>query len=170
MKITASHGAEDAFSEAFALHKDEIFRHCYFIVFEREQALELMQEAFMKTWEYIAAGHDIDNIRAFLYRTASNLCFNFKRKKHETSLEALQEEGFDPPSEDEKLKRDIVAEDQVMAVLRQIDEPYRTALSMRFIEGLPPAEIGAIIGESANTVSVRLTRGLKQLRSLLPNG
>ncbi|HVW66276.1 MAG TPA: RNA polymerase sigma factor [Candidatus Peribacteraceae bacterium] len=170
MKITATHGAHDDFSAAFDEHKDEIFRHCYFIVFDRDIALEIMQDAFMKTWEYVADGNDIDNIRAFLYRTASNLCFNYKRKKHESSLDALQEEGYDPPSEDEKLKRDIVEEERVMSVLKQIDEPYRSAVSMRYIQGLSPAEIADIVGESANTVSVRITRGIKQLRTLLPDG
>lgn len=170
MNIRASHNAEEDFARAFEEHKDEIFRHCYFILFNRELALEIMQDAFMKTWEYIAEGKDIDNVRAFLYRVASNLCFNHKRKKSESSLDALQEEGFDPPSEDERLKRDMVAEEQVMAVLKKIEEPYRTAISMRYIQGLSPAEISEVLGESANTVSVRITRGVKQLRSLLPHG
>jgi len=170
MQIRASHNAEPDFGAAFSEYKDEIFRHCYFIMYSRELALELMQEAFMKTWEYIAKGNDIENVRAFLYRTASNLCFNYKRKKHEASLEALQEEGFDPPSEDERLKRDVVAEEQVIRVLKGIEEPYRTAVSMRYIQGLSPAEIADILGETANTVSVRITRGIKQLRTLLPDG
>ena len=170
MNIRASYNAEDDFSQAFAEYKDEIFRHCYFILFDRDLALEIMQDAFMKTWEYVAEGNDIDNVGAFLYRVASNLCFNYKRKKSETSLDALQESGFDPPSEDERLKRDVIAEEQVMSVLKQIEEPYRTAVSMRYIQGLSPAEIADILGESANTVSVRITRGVKQLRTLLPHG
>lgn len=170
MIIRASHNAEEDFSKAFAEYKDEIFRHCHYIVFNRELAVEIMQDAFMKTWEYIADGNDIDNVRAFLYRVASNLCFNNRRKKSETSLEALQEEGFDPPSEDERLKRDVVAEEEVMHVLKKIEEPYRTAISMRYIQGLSPAEIAEILDESPNTVSVRITRGVKQLRTLLPHG
>lgn len=170
MMIHAAHNAEEDFAKAFTEYHDEIFRHSHFIVFNRELALEIMQEAFMKTWEYIAKGNDIDNIRAFLYRTASNLCFNYKRKKTEASLDALQEEGYDPPSEDERLKRDVVAEEEVMAVLKKIEEPYRTAVSMRYIQGLSPAEIGEILEESPNTVSVRITRGVKQLRTLMPHG
>ena len=164
MQIRASYQAETDFAQAFLNHKDEIFRHCYFIMFSREVALELMQEAFTKTWEYISNGHDIDNVRAFLYRVASNLCFNAKRKKHEVSLEMLQEEGFDPPSEDTILSRDFIAEDNVKNALEQLDEPYRTAVSMRFVHGFRPVEIAAIVGETANTVSVRTTRGMQQLR------
>lgn len=170
MIIRASHNAEEDFSKAFEEYRDEIFRHCHFIVFNREIALEIMQEAFMKTWVYITQGHDLDNVRAFLYRVARNLCFNHKHKKNEGSLDALQEEGFDPPSEDDRLKRDVIAEDQVIKVLRKLDEPYRTAVIMRYIQGLSPAEIAEILEESPNTVSVRITRGVKHLRTLLPHG
>ena len=168
MKIIASsRSAEDDFATAFDLYHDGIFRHCYFHMFKRERAKDLMQEAFMKTWEYIAQGNDIDNIQAFLYRVATNLVYNEGRKKKEASLDELQEAGFEPPMEDERLKRDVIAEENVMRVLQKIEEPFRQAVTMRYIEGLSPAEIAEAIGESPNAVSVRIHRGLKLLRSLL---
>ncbi len=170
MQIRASDGAMDEFTKAFDTYKDAIFRHCYFHVFDRERARELLQETFLKTWEYLAAGKDIENVQAFLYRVATNLCYNEIRRKKEVSLDALQEAGFDPGQDDEKLKRDPIAEEQVLAVLKKVEEPYRTALSLRFIEGYSPAEIAAITGETANAISVRLHRGLTHLRQLVPHG
>ena len=75
---------------------DAIFRHCYFRVFDRERARDLVQETFLKTWEYLTRGHDIENIRAFLYRVATNLIIDDSRRKKEISLEQLSESGFDP--------------------------------------------------------------------------
>src|SRR3989344_9327840 len=99
IQIKATQKAEDLFAEAYEQYANEIFRHCYYRAHDRERALELMQETFMRTWEYIAAGHDIDNVRAFLYRSASNLVINDARRKKlrkEESLEQMQEEtGFD---------------------------------------------------------------------------
>ena len=40
---------------------------------------------------------------------------------------------------------------------------------MRYIDGLPPADIASILGESANTISVRLHRAVKQLRLSINN-
>jgi DNA-directed RNA polymerase specialized sigma24 family protein len=34
---------------------DQLFRHCYFKVSNRELALDLVQETFARTWEYIAS-------------------------------------------------------------------------------------------------------------------
>ena len=171
MNISAADDrAQEQFAQAYDEYKDAIFRHCYFHTFDRERAKDLLQETFVKTWEYLAGGHDIDNVRAFLYKVATNLVINAARKKKEQSLEALQEQGFDPPGDDNPAAHDHIAEERVMKVLRGIDEPYRSAVTLRYIEGFAPAEIANITGESANVISVRINRGLKQLRSNFPHG
>ena len=167
MHITASDPPDDAFAQAYKEYKDAIFRHCYFHVFDRELALDFVQETFIKTWEYIAAGNDVENMRAFLYKVATNLVYNHTRKKKESSLEALMEGGFDPGEEDPALHRDRREEQYVLQVLARLREPFRTAVSLRYIEGLQPVEIAEITGEKVNTVSAHITRGLKQLRSHL---
>ena len=83
--FTSSDNAAEAFKQAYEDHKDEIFRHCYFHTFDRELAKDLLQETFLKTWEYIVAGNDIENVRAFLYRVATNLVINAAKKKKEQS-------------------------------------------------------------------------------------
>lgn len=168
--IRASDNPEQAFEQAFTEYSDAIFRHCYFHMYNRERAREIMQEAYMKTWEYISQGKDIDNVRAFLYRVATNLVYNEGRRKPVASLDELQEAGFDPGEDDPVLQKDIVERERVIAILREIDEPYRAVISMRFIEELSPSEIAEILDETPNAISVRINRGLKQLRSKLPHG
>ncbi|MEK7227307.1 MAG: sigma factor-like helix-turn-helix DNA-binding protein, partial [Patescibacteria group bacterium] len=43
----------------------------------------------------------------------------------------------------------------------------RSAVYLRCVEELKPREISEILGESANVISVRISRGLEQLRALL---
>ena len=171
MHLKPSKHLEEQFAQAYEEYADAIFRHCYFHTFQRELAQELMQEAFLKTWEYVQDGNEIENTRAFLYRTATNLVINMVRKKKESSLDALQEAGFDPPDPDQRWQeRDAIQERRVLEVLEMIEEPYRQAVILRYIEELSPAEIAEMTGESPNTVSVRIHRGLKQLRSHLDHG
>ena len=40
----------DEFMKVYDAHVDAIFRHCYFRVFDRERARDLVQETFLKTW------------------------------------------------------------------------------------------------------------------------
>jgi len=157
----------DEFHDAYEEYKDQIFRHCYFRTFDREIAKDLLHEAFIKTWEYLKSGKEVENLRAFLYRVATNLIINYKRKMKSVSLEKLQEAGFDPGERDAMEDRDWIQEEHVMRVLSRIDDAYRTVIALRYVEGLQPAEIAEVINESANVVSVRLHRGLKMLESLL---
>src|SRR3989338_5626874 len=162
MLIRSSEAPEDAFALAYDSYADAIFRHCAFRLFNRERGREIMQDTFLKTWEYVAKGNDIDNVQAFLYRTANNLIIDEVRRRTlrpETSLDALCEEGFEPgTNEDADAMRQKVDIQRVLATLQDIEEPYRAALIMRYVDDLSPAEIAELTGETPNAVSVRLHR------------
>ncbi len=70
------------------------------------------------------------------------------------------------PSADEVLER----EDQrreVVEALRGLTEPYRTAVTLRYLEGLEPAEIAQSQGVPAATVRSHVRRGLALMRERL---
>lgn len=170
--------AEQAFTQAYDEYADSLFRHCYFRISSRERALELTQEAFMKTWDSVNKGTEIQNYRAFLFRVLNNLIIDEYRKKKSTSLDALLEkegitEGhFDDlvtgslEEEVEKLELNVQSE-QLERALQKLPESYRSVVVMRFINELRPKEIADILGESENTVSVRINRGIKKLQETI---
>jgi RNA polymerase sigma factor (sigma-70 family) len=61
---------------------------------------------------------------------------------------------------------------RVLAGLARLDEPYRTTLSLRFLEGRTPAQVASATGSPLRTVHTRTTRGLALLRRALagPSG
>lgn len=155
-----------AFLKAYDEYADAIFRHCYFRLSSRDRAKDLTQEAFTRTWKYVSGGHTVDNMRAFLYRVANNLIIDEYRKKKESSLDSVREEGDEYFEEGSRL-RDQIDGKITLQLLAHIDTKYRTALTMRYIDDLSPEEIAKITNETANTVSVHIHRGLKQIRKLL---
>lgn len=155
---------EQAFLATYDAHAEAIFRHCYFRVYDRERAKELMQEAFTKTWEYLAAGNRVTNLRAFVYKTANNLIIDHSRKKKEQSLEVMLEDGIEPGHRPD-LHTAIDAK-RIQESLQAVEEPYREAVYMRFIDDLTPREIADITGDNVNVISVRIHRGLKKLQDL----
>ena len=158
---------EKQFLQAYEELSDAIFRHCYFRVFNRERAKELMQDTFTKTWEYLSKG-SVQNLRAFLYRVANNLIIDESRKKKEESLEMLQESsGFDPGEDTKDKLINFMEGKEVIKMLNKIDPKYRLAISMRYIDDLSPKEISEVLDETENNVSVRIHRGLKQLKELV---
>ncbi|MDE2213009.1 MAG: RNA polymerase sigma factor [Patescibacteria group bacterium] len=165
------------FQEVFEKHSDELFRHCLMRISERERALELTQEAFLRAWEYVSRGEEIRQYRSFLYRTLNNLIVDEYRKQKSQSLDALLEsdesgvqlEGILLRDDSDGLEEAMIRFDasRAVAALRQLPDNYRTVITLRYIDGLSPQEIAGHINESENTVSVRIHRGLKKLREML---
>lgn len=151
--------------EAYEQYSDAIFRHCFFRVYDREKAQELMQETFTKTWEYLRE-KDIKYLKAFLYRTANNLVIDYSRKKKEQSLEAITEQGIEFAEKDASDIHKIIDGKEAIKLLNQVEEQYREVVIMRYIDGLKPKEIAEILGESQNVISVRINRGMKKLRAI----
>jgi len=159
--------AEESFINAYNQYADAIFRYCYYRVFDRERALELSQETFMKTWRAIADGKKIEKIRPFLYTTARNLIIDLSRKKQEQSLDKMMDQGFDPGDDKSDQLQSRLDADMVLEKLRQLDPEQRELIILRFVNELQPKEIAAILDLSANVVSVRLHRAVKCLKKLV---
>jgi len=159
---------EEKFISVYDENADAIFRYAYFRLYDRERAKEVMQEAFMKTWEYLQSGKKISNVRAFLYRTAHNLSVNEAVRHKFFSLDEMREvAGFDP-EEVRQNTPDTEAEYRlVLAKIGELDPADRDVLLMRYVEGLPVSEIAEALDEAPNTVSVRIHRAIGKLRASL---
>lgn len=132
----------------------------------REVAKDITQDTFIKTWKYLSAGKEVENIRPFLYTVAKNLITDHFRKKKEWSLDALQESGVTLAVQD-NTTHDFIAVADVMRVLEQLEPNYREAVTLRYVNELSPQEIAQITGESVNVVSVHIHRGVKKIREIL---
>jgi RNA polymerase sigma-70 factor (ECF subfamily) len=167
---------DTAFTAAFDSYADELMRHAYYRLSDRDKALELTQECFLRAWDYARTGKDIKDIRAFLYRTLRNLIIDEYRRKKPSSLDAILE--------DENVSDAILADERdelaaavdrldgarALSLLPELPAAYAEVLLLRFVEGLAPSEIAARLEVSENVVSVRIHRALKALRLLAEPG
>jgi RNA polymerase sigma-70 factor (ECF subfamily) len=170
------HDNTRAFEDAYTRYNDELFRHCALRLSDRDRALEITQEAFMRTWEYVEKGNVVAEYRPFLYRTLKNLIIDEYRKTKPQSLEALVEdveggsvEALLPPDETNTLEAAINRFEGKRALdsLKEMPDSYREVLLLRYVEGLSPKEIAQALDENENAVSVRIHRGLKKMKELL---
>ncbi len=160
---------QEQFVAYYDEYSDRIYRYCYFRVYDSEKAKDLVQEVFLRTWQYIAKGEEIQNIQAFLYRVALNSIINDSRKKKPVSLNDLQDAGFDPASDSYKRFPNAIDGRSIVAALdKLLDDKHRDVVILRYINDLDPKEIAQVTGDSVNVISVRLHRALKQLRAILP--
>ncbi|MBI2611069.1 RNA polymerase sigma factor [Candidatus Kaiserbacteria bacterium] len=166
---------ERSFRDAFERHADELFRHAALRLPDRDRALELTQECFLRAWGYASRGEEIREMRPFLFRTLRHLIIDEYRKAKSFSLDEMTET-------DEGEQRDALLSDgsnpleeamnrfdgsRALRAIRELPDLYREVLAMRYVDDFSIGEIASCIGQSENVVSVRLHRGLKMLHALL---
>lgn len=155
------------FIKAYDEWSDAVFRYCLFKVSNRDLALDLVQETFTKTWQYIVDGKKVDNIKAFVFRVANNLIIDEYRKSKSVSLDEIEEGGVEVGKTEGSTVTFSVEIKHLLRVIDKMPEKYREVILMRYVSGLPPKDIGKILGVSENVVSVRLNRALKKIQELL---
>lgn len=155
------------FLRTYDTYANDIFRFCTVKVTNRELAQDLTQEVFMRYWQTIREGEKMKNERAYLYTLARNLIIDWYRKKKESSLDVLTEQGIDFGNDDHRKIEQSAQMNEVLRVINELDEDSREALILRFVEGFTPKEIAAMSGESANAVSVRINRAIKKVQGLI---
>lgn len=160
--------------QAFDEYNDALFRHAYLRISNRERAVDIVHDTYTKVWSYLKSGYEIDNFRPFLYKVLNNLIIDEYRKRKEFSLDTLlSEEGVDEGSFDDLQESTVDAlaatidGRKAFALLDQLGDEYKEVLLYRFVDQLGPREISELVEESENVVSVRIHRGLKQLRKLI---
>lgn len=170
-RVASVQRIEKLFGEIYNRESDAIFRFCLLRTSDREVALDFTQDTFMRFWNSLLLEKDIKNHRTFLFTIARNIIIDWYRKKKAFSLEALMEgaaEGRNsfqlvaPGGVELEVEAGFLIEK-----IRELPEPYSNAVYLRCVEELKPREISEILGESANVISVRISRGLEQLRQLL---
>lgn len=147
--------------DAYERYADDIFRFCRSRVKDTEEAEDLMQETFLRTWEYVQSGKSVEELKTFLYRVAEHLIIDHVRRKKSVSLNQLQEQGFDPGHETVDGIQKSIDVERVLLTAEKKNE-YRL-LVMRYVEGMRPVDIAIQTGLAPNTVAVRLHRALQKL-------
>ncbi|MEX0918016.1 MAG: RNA polymerase sigma factor [Candidatus Paceibacterota bacterium] len=158
---------KQSFLDAFDEYSDAIFRFCVVKTSSAELAEDLTQDTFMRFWQALRNGKEMTNSRSYLYTIANNLVIDWYRKKKSDSLDTKMEGGFQVADRQSLSSEAEAAYAEIVRNMQELSEGDAEVLVMRFVDGLEPRDIAEIIGESANTVSVRINRAVKRLQQQL---
>lgn len=169
MKDTDTQQHTQQFMEYYEKYSDDIFRFCMVKTKNRAQSLDITQDTFMKFWEYIIKGSDIENERPLLYRIANNLIIDFYRKKKDILVEDFTAGSYNDYLHDDQQSRmeNKIDGEKAITLLHKLPDSTREIINLRFIHDFSITEIAKTVNKDPKTVSVYLHRGLKQLRDIL---
>ena len=168
-------GDDAAFGVLVERHQDRLFHSLVSMLKSREDAVDIVQEAFFQAHRKLDTFRGDSAFYTWLYRIATNRALSFLRKQKQkpTSIEGLNEtSGFDPPAPDDHsqpLKMVLREEHRqlVRETLAELSDDYRVVLVMKEFEGLRYDEIAELTENPIGTVRSRIHRGRIELADRL---
>jgi RNA polymerase sigma-70 factor (ECF subfamily) len=177
-------GSEDAYAWLVGEFHHSVYSMVYRILTDPADAADTTQEVFLKIFRGMKHFHGESSLKTWIYRIAIHEASNrrrwwFRHKSKETSMEPGENSSdYSAPQDTNpalvdhhKSPFETVADHELRArveqELREVAEPYRTAIVLRDIEELSYEEIAEITQVSLGTVKSRITRGRDALRKRL---
>jgi len=151
--------ARARFDEFFEDEHEHLFKALYFVTGNRQDAEELMQDAFMKLWERWDQIERMSDPTGYLFRVALN-GFRMRRRRAATALRRLA-----PIAEE----RDLFAEAETRADVRRLllglTVRQRAALLLVDLLGYSSEQAARILRVRPSTVRALATQGRRALRA-----
>ena len=151
--------ARARFDEFFEDEHEHLFKALYFVTGNRQDAEELMQDAFMKLWERWDQIERMSDPTGYLFRVALN-GFRMRRRRAATALRRLA-----PVAEE----RDLFAEAETRADVRRLllglTVRQRAALLLVDLLGYSSEQAARILRVRPSTVRALATQGRRALRA-----
>jgi RNA polymerase sigma-70 factor, ECF subfamily len=138
----------------------------YFKTHDQIISGDLVQDTFIKTWNYLRKGGKIYLMKAFLYHVLNGLIIDQYRKRKNISLDILLEKGFELSSNEPERTINISDGKKAILLIQLLPEKYKKLMRMRYIQDLSLKEISLITGQTTNTIAVQVHRGLAKIKLL----
>lgn len=181
--VTAVKGGDRrAFKVLMQRYQRKVYAVAYGFLRNQEDALDVVQESFIKVHRYIGKFEGNSSFYTWLYRIVANLCIDHLRKaKRHRDVEfndGLRHDGKDePPSDllphlaqfgdpsDMLRRKEILA--AVEASLEHLSDKHRAVIVMRELQGMSYEEMAQAMKCSKGTIMSRLFHARRNMQKLL---
>jgi len=169
----ALRGELAAFNQLVVRHQDRLYALVYRLVPDRDQAADVVQEAFFSAYRSLASFRG-GSVSSWLGRIAVNAAMDLqraRRRRPSRPYPELEDESWQPPAEkDEEPEARTLAIERskaLAAALARLPFEQRNCIVLFDVDGYDYGEIARIMGVSVGTVKSRIHRGRVALRTTL---
>ena len=161
-------GHTQEYRELMVRHQDSVFRLACRVLGRREDAEDVVQEAFVRAFSHLADCRQRDRFWPWIRRITLNICL--KRIPREYPCETIDDLADAAGAPVSPVEAEVLRQVEIGLLRRAVAElppTHRTVLALRYEESLSYKEIAELIGESVDVVRVRLHRAKKTLAKRL---
>ena len=163
-----SNAGKDVFTTLFYESREALRHYVRRLVRSRETADEIVQEAFLRTYEHSA---NVKIPRAFLFSTARNLALDSRRHERIARTDSLGDvDVAGVVSECESPEAGLLANQRsrlLQDAVARLPPQCRTAFTLKVFHGCSYKEIAQKLGISTKTVEHHIARGLRETHQYL---
>ncbi len=167
---------EAACAELVATHERMVYQLAFHLLGNREEALDLSQEVFLRVFRTMGAFRGQSALRTWIYRIVINQARNRQRwwrRRHQADQVSLDQHVLDhgelpQPGDAVTPDRLLVRKEaaaRLWVALERLPFDQRTAVVLREFDGLSYEEIAFSLDIAVGTVKSRLTRARQALRT-----
>lgn len=160
---------DDGFQGAIETHRDRVYGYAAWMLRDPDEAGDVAQEAFVRLWEHRGSVDD-GAARAWLLRTAHNLCIDRTRRRAvrkgppvDEALPFLEDPGPGP----DRVAGGAMAARAIARALDTLSPRDRSAVLLREVQELPYETIAGILDVPLGTLKAALHRSRERLRRAL---
>lgn len=158
---------QEAFGHLYERYSARIYQYIYYRTSSEPDAEDLTARVFMRAWQHIGNYDDRGlPFSAWLYRIAHNLVANWHRDRNRRKIVSLEDLNRWQANEDSPESAALLSEDRatLLEAIRRLPADRQELLSLKFVEHLSNADIGAIMGRSEGAIKSLYHRTLIALR------
>ncbi len=164
-------GDEEAFRRLVSSHSHDLFRLAYRLTGSRENADDVVQEAFLRAYRSLHRFDLRSRFGTWLHRIAVNCAMDqLRRTRREADRrdpsadELILERQVSPEPGPQRLAESGQIERQVQLALETLSPIERSAFVLRHFEQLSIAEIGRRLGSRTSATKHAVFRAVRKLR------
>jgi RNA polymerase sigma factor (sigma-70 family) len=147
----------------FEKFRRKVFGICKRYASSYEEAKDIQQESFIKAFGFIEKNNqDIQSLGQWMSRITVNAAIDYIRKKHKLHETPCTEDEDNLLVMPEVLDR--LHEEDLIALIQTIPNPYRAVFNLYIIDGYAHQEIGYLLGINESTSRSFLSRAKASLR------
>jgi RNA polymerase sigma-70 factor (ECF subfamily) len=171
-------GDQEAFRELFELYNRRAYAVALGVVKNQQDALDIVQDAFIKVHKHIGSFQGTSSFYTWLYRIVMNLAIDHTRKaRHTTDFDdrvGLRDSAANQPLlpriQDANPGKTVVRKElsrQIQQALEELPEYHRAVIVLREIEGLSYEEMSRVLDVPKGTIMSRLFHARKKMQESL---
>ncbi|OWZ84437.1 sigma-70 family RNA polymerase sigma factor [Natranaerobius trueperi] len=159
-------GDEDSFVNLIQSRKEKIYRIAFSYVKNKEDALDVVQEATYKAYISIDKLKQPEYFDTWLVKITINTAVNYIRSNKKYVFMEENKEVRDSQYNKDELVEMI----DLNNALDDLEQKYKEIIILKSFEGFKFKEISEILGYPLNTVKTKFYRGLKKIKDNLEGG